>query len=439
MDEERLIVDLIDTPEFQRLHHIRQLGLSFLTYPGATHTRFSHSIGVAHLMKRFLARLMDDRRSQPYAPRLSEDRMIAIAAALLHDVGHGPFSHAIEKVTDIHHEVWSRAVVTGETAITRRLEAYAKGMAQEVADVIGRTHENRAIVKLLSGQLDVDRTDYLLRDALMTGARYGALDLEWLIHALRLGTAPSRTGKDGAAAGEEVEVGLDLEKGLSIAEDFMMARFYMYQHVYLHKTTRAAELLVQHLLFRAVELAEAGELTLPPPLQAVLAARGRPEAALGAFLSLTDATLWAAFFEWRHHPDRVLGDFARRLLSRNLYKAVTCPDECPKERVYEVRHHFARKLKLPESYAMLLDNEQTTTYKDPYLLPAGGGRAAEAVRDADAEATISVYLFDREGRAKELSEASTLIAYLRGRAHPFRRIYVPAEIRDEVRQALRGT
>ncbi|PTQ53794.1 MAG: putative dNTP triphosphohydrolase [Hydrogenibacillus schlegelii] len=492
---EGLIVRLIDTPEFQRLHHIRQLGLSFFTYPGATHTRFSHSIGVAHLMKRFVDRLLADegaRRAAPGGERLKEDRLLAMAAALLHDIGHGPLSHAIEAVTGVHHEAWSRLIVTGGTAVTRVLEAERPGLAREVADVIGRSHANRAIVKLLSSQLDVDRTDYLLRDAHMTGARYGALDLEWLIHSLRLGVSVPREGS------VEAEVGLDLEKGLSIAEDFMMARFYMYRHVYLHKTTRAAELMVQHLLLRAAELAEAGALTLPPALGAVLALRSRrdpeqaAEAILGAFLTLTDATVWSAFFDWQEHPDPVLRTLSRRLIARDLYKALPLPEGgLPTDRLYELHEEAAERLRahglagldgrpIPGRYALFLDTEETIPYKDPYLLPAGrrpaeptagggsdkesgasaggaggtgvgevpapaeddararGGESAAAPADGDAESTVAVWMIDREGRAVELSRASELIRFLREHRHAYRRVYVPREIREEMAARLRA-
>lgn len=124
-------------------------------------------------------------------------------------------------------------------------------------DVIRRTHRAKSVVKLLSSQLDTDRVDYLLRDSLMTGAGYGRFDLEWLIHVLRIGTCR-----------DDVEVGLDLDKGLSIAEDFVMARYYMYKHVYLHKSTRSAELIVANILARAVELKEQGRLEMDPDLAA---------------------------------------------------------------------------------------------------------------------------------------------------------------------------
>lgn len=139
-DEERLIIDLIDTKEFQRLRHIKQLGLSFFTYPGAEHSRYIHSLGVTHLMKRFIDKISSLKNiDTKYIEELQDNRLLALTAALLHDVGHGPFSHALEKTTKIKHEKWTIEIVLGETKINDILENYKKGFAREVADVIQRT------------------------------------------------------------------------------------------------------------------------------------------------------------------------------------------------------------------------------------------------------------------------------------------------------------
>ncbi|MCY0876986.1 MAG: HD domain-containing protein, partial [Firmicutes bacterium] len=239
-DRDQLIVDLINTREVQRLRRIRQLGLSHIAYPGAEHSRFVHSLGVAHLMRRFLD--SDAGREGEFGAELAEYRQLAIASALLHDVGHGAFSHALETVTGVRHERFTTAIVRAQsTEVHAVLERHEPGLAEKVAQVVERRFQpSRAIVKLLSSQLDLDRTDYLLRDALMTGAGYGTFDVEWMLHVLRLGEV------DG-----ELEVGLDLEKGQSIAEDYIMCRYYMYLHVYFHHTTRAAEVMMETLLRRA--------------------------------------------------------------------------------------------------------------------------------------------------------------------------------------------
>ena len=179
--EGRLMIRLIDTPEFQRLRRIKQLGLVLYTYQGAEHSRFTHSLGALHLMTRILDQLGDR-----YEIGLA-DRAAARAAALLHDVGHGPFSHAMEKVLGVHHESLTMlAVTSAETALCDALKSYSAELPGRVAAIIEGTFKPAALAQLVSSQLDVDRMDYLLRDSLMTGAKYGLYDLEWIINALQI-------------------------------------------------------------------------------------------------------------------------------------------------------------------------------------------------------------------------------------------------------------
>ncbi len=423
--EERLLLDLIDAPEFQRLHHIKQLGFSFLTYPGAEHTRFSHSLGVVHLMKRFLDKIIQETRGEArrYAEELKERRLLALAAALLHDIGHGPFSHALEKTTNLRHEHWTIAIILGNTTIHQILETYRTGFAQEVADVIQRTHSSRAVVKLLSSQLDVDRMDYLLRDAQMTGAGYGRFDLEWLIHTLRIGEM------DG-----EVQVGLDREKGLSIAEDFIMARYYMFVHVYLHKTTRSAELMIDKIFERAVELEKKGEMVLPEELSKLLNQKGT-SGILPQYLSLTDYTLWYYISQWRKHEDPILRDLSRRILDRDLYKSISIPYDMPTlfQRVKEI----ASKLNLSppmDKYLFLRDEASGIPYKDPYLSQS----TVTGEKESEREASERVILFDEAGRGEELSEISDLVRLIRSKRLSIQRIYVPKEIKVELLTGKEG-
>lgn len=427
--EERLLLDLIDTPEFQRLHHIKQLGFSFLIYPGAEHTRFSHSLGVLHLMKRFLDHIIQKTRGEGrrYAEELEKDRLLALAAALLHDIGHGPFSHTLEKTTGIRHEHWTIAIILGETHIRQILESHRTGFAQEVADVIRRTHSSRAVVKLLSSQLDVDRMDYLLRDAMMTGAGYGRFDLEWLLHTIRIGEM------DG-----EVQVGLDREKGLSIAEDFIMARYYMFTHVYLHKTTRSAELMIDKIFERVVELKKEGKIDLPESLDRLFSSRlgtDQLKGLLPAYLSLTDYTLWYLISEWKKAEDPVLSDLSRRILERDLYKLVDLPDDPPA--LFEQVKRIARNLQISPDmvkYLFLRDEASSIPYKDPYLSRS----FVASEKESEKEASERVILFDRRGKGAELSEVSDLVRLIRSKRLSFHRIYVPKEIKYKLISGKEG-
>src|SRR5262245_34786344 len=215
--EGRLMIRLIDAPEFQRLRRIKQLGLGLYTYQGAEHSRFTHSLGALHLMTRIL-----DRLSERYAIR-ADDRAAARAAALLHDVGHGPFSHAMEKVLGVHHEHLTALIVTSaETEIHQALRAYSSELPQQVASIIEGTFKPAALAQLVSSQLDVDRMDYLLRDSLMTGAKYGLFDLEWIINALQIDEQ-----------GDRVFVAA---RGVYAVEEYLQARYYMFRQVYFHRT-----------------------------------------------------------------------------------------------------------------------------------------------------------------------------------------------------------
>ncbi|HKG15166.1 MAG TPA: HD domain-containing protein, partial [Pyrinomonadaceae bacterium] len=209
-DEGRLMVRLIDSFEFQRLRRIKQLGLALFTYQGAEHSRFTHSLGVLHLITRVL-----DRLSEKYTIPV-EARAAARAAALLHDTGHGPFSHVMEKVLNFHHEEWTRrAVLSEETEIGQVLREYSPGLPAAVASVIEGTFQPAALAQLVSSQLDVDRMDYLLRDSLMTGAKYGYYDLEWIINAIEVDEKSDRIYVSA--------------RGLYAVEEYLQARYYMFR------------------------------------------------------------------------------------------------------------------------------------------------------------------------------------------------------------------
>ena len=233
------MVQLVDAVEFQRLRRIKQLGLGLYTYQGAEHSRFTHSLGALHLMTRILGQLSDRTNIA------SEDRAAARAAALLHDVGHGPFSHAMEKVLGVHHEqVTILAVTSPETALHQILKSYSSEMPARVAAIVEGTFTPSALAQLVSSQLDVDRMDYLLRDSLMTGAKYGLYDLEWIINALQID--------------EDADRVYVTARGVHAVEEYLQARYYMFRQVYFHRTLRSAEAVLRSALRRSLELVSRG-------------------------------------------------------------------------------------------------------------------------------------------------------------------------------------
>ncbi len=403
-----LLVDLINSREVQRLRRIRQLGLSNIAYPGAEHSRFVHSLGVAHLVRRFLDAPTRDYFDAPGA-NVRDFRHLAMAAGLLHDLGHGPFSHALEAITGVRHEEFTTALIRSpQTEVHQILEARESGLAHRVAQVVERRFEpSRAVVKLLSSQLDMDRTDYLLRDAMMTGAGYGSFDVEWMLHVLRIGEA------DG-----DLEVGLDLDRGMSIAEDYIMSRYYMYLHVYFHRTTRAAEMLVEKVLERAREIkAELpGFTALNRLLRGDLRLR---EDALADYLDLDDSVLWTALHFWSRERDPVLRDLAGRLLHRRVFSGIDVADDAEARAVQERMAERARAEGLPDRYYVILDEAKSSAYTDSYL--SGGEKRTPSEK---------IFLFDRRGAATELSELSFIVQAVRDKHMRARRILCPGEWLD---------
>ena len=234
-----LAIRLVDTRAFQRLRYVRQLGLAYLVYPGATHTRFEHALGAWHLARRTIELLQarGDLKRQPEG----EARVVAVAA-LLHDIGHYPFSHALEEIGAPHHEDVAGALLTrGEIADVLR-ETIAKDAPERVVELI-RGKSTNPLQGLISGSLDLDKIEYLKRDALMCGVPYGEIDVDRLIHSLTLVTDP--------ATGRAV-IGVS-EKGLAALESLLFAKYQMYRNVYWHHAVRSATAMYKRLVADAIE------------------------------------------------------------------------------------------------------------------------------------------------------------------------------------------
>ena len=314
-----LFLELVDTPEFQRLRRIRQLGTSYGTYHGAEHSRFGHSLGALWIMTKILERFRN------IGVRL-DDMMVTVAraAALLHDVGHGPFSHALEGhlTPGVLHEEWTMQILLEPTAVNRALAKAHDGLPELVAAVIAATSTGPAFIgDLVSSQLDVDRMDYLFRDSLYTGVTYGQFDLQRLINTLQV-------------EGDRV---VSMAKGIVAIEEYLLARYFMYWQVYLHKTTRSQEMVLTRMWRRAVDLWREGRLKeedVPRPLIPFL--RGSPT--LGEYLAVDDHDVVYAAKLWTHSTDWILADLARRFVERRLLKPV-----------YKVHHASVPRERLPWS------------------------------------------------------------------------------------------
>jgi uncharacterized protein len=248
---DHLAWQLINSREFQRLRRIKQLGFSDFVFPGATHTRFSHCIGAFSIARKLLE-IIKKKQGKEFDEYKA---FVSGAAALLHDLGHGPFSHVFEKVQKElgegrKHELWTRDIIEGDSEIHTLLDKQGKNLSKDVGLLLSRKDPADIYDALVSSQFDADRLDYLQRDRYMTGTNTGAFDYAWLLDCLEIGKINVGQERDFV----EVD-GLYLNhKGLAAAEGYLLARFHLYSQVYLHKTTRAAEVMLAALLGRVSEL-----------------------------------------------------------------------------------------------------------------------------------------------------------------------------------------
>ena len=234
-----LSFELIDTPAFQRLRYVRQLGLAFLVYPGATHSRFEHALGTYHLARRTLS-LFEEH--EDYHALGRDECMLARIAALLHDIGHYPFSHALEEIGALNHEEVARPLICdGEVAEILEREL-GQGAPERIVTMI-RGNSDSPLQGLISGSIDLDKLDYLRRDAFMCGVSYGEIDVDRLINALTLVRDPDSG---------EPRVGM-IEKGLSALESLLFAKYQMYRNVYWHHAVRSATAMYKRLVSDALD------------------------------------------------------------------------------------------------------------------------------------------------------------------------------------------
>ncbi|HVB58592.1 MAG TPA: HD domain-containing protein [Candidatus Acidoferrales bacterium] len=308
---ERFLIELIDTPEFQRLRRIKQLGAAQLVFQGAEHSRFCHSLGVAFLAKRIIDRLREDP-NLPGGLDFEETRKVVLAGGLLHDIGHGPFSHLFERTfSQKNHETWSVEIIDNpDTQVHRVLKEH--GLVDSVKKLLLKSYQPRFATDIISSQVDADRLDYLLRDSYMTGVTYGRYDLDWLLEVIELAKIP----------GNGLGIAVNHKKGFHAAEQFVIGRYLMYQQVYFHRTIRAAERMIKLIFERLVDNAKAGNLPrfCPDAIHQLLNSHLR-SISLRAYLRLDDEFMFACFNLWSEdHEDDILKDLCRRLLRRDLFK-----------------------------------------------------------------------------------------------------------------------
>lgn len=413
-DEEAIVPALLETAEVQRLRRIRQLGLTSLAYPGADHTRFAHALGAAYVMTRFISRIRAIHQDLPFWQRMTTERARdALAAALLHDVGHGPFSHLFEEALPDGpaHEEWTRRILLDpETEVGAMLRRYDASLPARVAELVHGRHELTFLARAVSGTFDVDRCDYLLRDAYFTGVTYGSFDLDWLLRSLRFGVAP----RDNVAP----PLAIDGPKGLPAIESFILARLFMFQQVYFHKASRASEFMLSKILGRVRELLLDGT-RVPNVPRALSALATEADCSLRDYLELDDVVLWAAISGWRGASDAKLADLSARLYSRRLFKT------------YELHAERAQPEAREQALAMAREAAESAGL-DPSLYVGLDCASDLPFDDADGSLTV---IFP-SGEPKRPGDVSYLLGRLRGqRLERVRLIFAP-ELREPIARAL---
>ncbi len=277
---DKLILDLLECREVQRLRRIRQLGVAHFTYPGAEHSRFSHSLGVCHLMKRALHHVsVNDGDERPPS---EVHRSAVMAAALLHDIGHGPFSHVLERDFSGDHERRTIELIKDEsTEVHRALSRHNRDVPGLVADILmGQKPEVLWLRALITSQLDVDRMDYLLRDSHFCGVGYGRYDHEYIFHTMRIHKVPP----------DDLLQPVWLHKACRVIEEYLFARYYMHWNVYYHHTTKGYEELLKAICECAAELIKDGSVSAPPAIRKLVC---REALTCSEFLALDDGVLMA--------------------------------------------------------------------------------------------------------------------------------------------------
>lgn len=318
-----LILEIVDHPWVQRLRRIKQLGLTEFVYPGATHTRFHHALGAMHLMSVTL-----DNLRVKGVEITEEEYEAALIAVLLHDIGHGPFSHTLEYslLEEVPHESISLLIMQ------RLNEAFGNAFSKSLSIFKG-TYPRKFLNKLVSSQLDIDRLDYLQRDSYYTGVSEGTIGAQRIIKLLNV-------------VDDDLVVE---EKGIYSIENFLNARKLMYWQVYLHKTTISAEKMLNNLLKRAKNLTRdgsdvSGSASLIRFLEkSVDASSLEEEGFLEAFVDLDDTDIISAVKSWRHQKDPVLSDLSSAIMARRLFKVRFEAEPPAREEVQKIKKDIQNK------------------------------------------------------------------------------------------------
>ena len=338
-----VIWNCLDSKEFQRLRRIRQLGGDFQVYPTAEHSRFSHSLGVYEIVRRMVTEV------KSLCVELTEyEKVCVMLAGLLHDVGHGPFSHAFENITNHSHEEYTAKIILGNTELNAILRAVSEKLPQDIVSIIQHTHENDILNQIVSGQLDADRMDYLLRDSYFTATSYGQFDLERILRTMRVRKT---------AEGRKVIV--VKYTGIHSVEDYIMARYQMYWQVYYHPVARSYEAVFIQLFNRLKDIFK-GDKDYFEDMKVLVPFLEESEVSVDEYFKLDENSLLYCCALIQDKEDKIAADLARRLQNRKLFEYV----DYNEENLAQIKN-MLKESGLDERYYLRIENIEASVYS-PY-------------------------------------------------------------------------
>ena len=338
-----VIWNCLDSKEFQRLRRIRQLGGDFQVYPTAEHSRFSHSLGVYEIVRRMVTEV------KTLCAELTEyEKVCVMLAGLLHDVGHGPFSHAFEHVTNHSHEEYTAKIILGNTELNSILRAVSKKMPEDIVSIIQHTHENDILNQIVSGQLDADRMDYLLRDSYFTATSYGQFDLERILRTMRV-----RKTSEGR------KVIVVKHTGIHSVEDYIMARYQMYWQVYYHPVARSYEAVFIQLFNRLKDIFKDNKDYFED-MKVLIPFLEKAEVSEEEYFRLDENSLLYCCALIQDKDDVIAADLAKRLKNRKLFEYV----DYNEENLAQIQN-MLRENGYDEQYYLRVENIEASVYS-PY-------------------------------------------------------------------------
>lgn len=398
---DRIILDLIDTHEFQRLRRIRQLGTSPYTFHGAEHSRFNHSLGVYEITRRIINNFHRNYPSMEVGDGLWDDneRLVALCAALLHDIGHGPFSHTFEGIFNTNHEHVTQAIIISEeTEINKILRRMGADFPAKVASVINKTYPNQQVVQLISSQIDADRMDYLIRDAYYSGVTYGNFDITRILRVIRP---------------YQGQIVFDFT-GMHAVEDYIVSRYQMYMQVYFHPVSRGMEEVLRNLLSRAKYCFQHKRNQMKYSID-FLEPFLTNSWTVKDYLRLDDYVMSSYFLHWMEENDSILQDLAGRFINRKPFKSLLTTEEATAELTIAIQN---------ELLDMGLDPNYYIGENSSYDLPYDYYRHGET----EGSSRTQIEFITKMDQIVELSQVSTLVRSLTGEHRGDHRLYYPREL-----------